>query len=140
MAATPPPFDPQPTVPGAVSGRAAVAAPLASMGQRWSALHQAAGAVAMLAGLPAETLPAEMRDFPATIQAVGGWRSALAEQGLADLTAVMEPGLAALLALHRRGADPAVAARALWEEFHAARTALLALVPPPESWTVHPAG
>ncbi|MFT4025935.1 MAG: hypothetical protein QM676_03925 [Novosphingobium sp.] len=106
--------------------------PLGAMGRRWSALHQAANVVAMLAGLPGVPLPAEVHDFPAAIHAAGGWRLSLAEQGLADLTAVMEPGLAALLALHQRGADPAAPARALWEEFHAARVALLALVPPPE--------
>ena len=137
MAVTSPPSGSQSAVQG---DAAAVPPPLGATGQRWSALHQAAGAVAMLAGLPAETPPAEMRDFPAAIHAAGGWRRSLAEQGLADLTAVMEPGLAALLALHQRGADPAVAARALWEEFHAARAALLALVPPMESLAAHPVG
>jgi hypothetical protein len=45
----------------------------------------------------------------------------------------MEPGLAALLAVHARGVNPAAAALALWQEFHAARAALLALTPPPSS-------
>jgi hypothetical protein len=42
----------------------------------------------------------------------------------------MEPGLAALLAVNARGADPRPAAEALWREFLAARAAVLALLPP----------
>jgi hypothetical protein len=72
----------------------------------------------------------EVRNFPAVMRDVGGWRRSLAEQGIEDLAAVMEPGLAALLSVHARGADPAPAAATLWEEFHTARAALLALVPP----------
>jgi hypothetical protein len=119
---------------------APVPPPLSAMAQRWSALHQAADVAAILAGLGEETQPREMHDFPAVIHAAGGWRRNLAEQGLADLTAVMEPGLAALLAIHERGADPAVPALALWEEFHAARCALLALLPPPASLPEHSPG
>jgi hypothetical protein len=43
----------------------------------------------------------------------------------------MEPGLAALLAVSARGGNPAAAALALWQEFDAARAALLLLAPPP---------
>ena len=85
----------------------------------------------MLAGLPGDPLAAPTADFPATMQTAGGWRLALAAQGVDDLAAVMEPGLAALLSIHSRGADPGVAAQALWEETEAARSALRALVPPP---------
>ena len=41
-------------------------------------------------------------------------------------------GLAALLAVHARGINPATAALALWQEFCAARAALLPAPPPPE--------
>jgi hypothetical protein len=127
MVTTPPPLGQS----AAAHGAAAVSLPpLGAMAQQWAALHQAASVVAALADLPAETLPAERHDFPATIHAAGGWRLTLAEQGLTDLLAIMEPGLAALLAIRARGADPSAAARALWDEFHAARTALLVLVPP----------
>ena len=47
----------------------------------------------------------------------------------------MEPGLAALLAVHARGTNPAVPALALWQEFQVSRAALLVLTPPPESPT-----
>lgn len=66
----------------------------------------------------------------------GGWRRQSAEQGIDDLAAIMEPGLAALLAVNARGVNPAVAAMALWQEFHAARATLLALAPPPSSTTL----
>jgi hypothetical protein len=98
---------------------------------KWSALHDAAGVVAMLAGLAAETMRPEVRNFPAVIRDTGGWRRTLAEQGIEDLSAFMEPGLAALLAVNARGANAAPAALALWQEFLVARNALLGLVPPP---------
>jgi len=101
-----------------------------AMSMKWSALHDAVGVVGMLAGRAAEPTRPEIRNFPAVMRDTGGWRRDLAEQGIADLSAVMEPGLAALLAVHARGANPSVPALALWQEFHAARAALLALVPP----------
>jgi len=101
-----------------------------AMSMKWSALHDAMNVVGMLAGLAAEPTRPELRNFPALMRDTGGWRRELAEQGIGDLSAVMEPGIAALLAVHARGANPAVPALALWQEFHAARAALLALVPP----------
>ncbi|WP_374591224.1 hypothetical protein [Novosphingobium sp.] len=68
-----------------------------------------------------------MGDFPARIQALGGWRYKLAEQGVEDLFAIMEAGLTALLALHERGQNPIAAALALSDEFDAARFALMVL-------------
>lgn len=106
-----------------------------AMSMKWSALHDAAGVVAMLAGLAAESMRPEVRNFPALMRDIGGWRRELAEQGIDDLSAVMEPGLAALLAVSARGVNPASAALALWQEFHAARAALLQLVPPPSAST-----
>jgi hypothetical protein len=57
-------------------------------------------------------------------------RRDLLRQGVEDLAAMMEPGLAALIAVHSDGRDAAAPARALWQEFVAARDALLALAPP----------
>ena len=109
-----------------------------AMSMKWSALHDAVTVVGMLAGLAAEPSRPEIRNFPAVMRDTAGWRRALAEQGIDDLSAVLEPGLAALLAVHARGADPAVPALALWQEFHAARAALLALTPPPGISTARP--
>jgi hypothetical protein len=117
-------------LPGA--GRAEFGQASASaMSMQWSALHDAAGIVAMLAGIAAEPMRPELRNFPAVIRDAGGWRRTRAEQGIDDLSAIMEPGLAALLAVNARGVNPASAALALWQEFQAARTALLSLTPPP---------
>jgi hypothetical protein len=46
------------------------------------------------------------------------------------MTAVLEPGIAALLGVNARGASPRPAALALWREFTEARAAVLALLPP----------
>jgi hypothetical protein len=123
--------------PGAVlpgAGRAEFGQASASaMSMKWSALHDASGVIAMLAGIAAEPMRPEVRNFPAVMRDAGGWRRERAEQGIDDLSAVMEPGLAALLAVNARGVNPASAALALWQEFHAARAALLALTPPPSA-------
>lgn len=114
------------------SGRAEFGQASAStMSMQWAALHDAAGVVALLGGVAAEPMKPELRNFPAVMRDVGGWRRNLAEQGIADLSAVMEPGIAAILAVQARGANPAAAALSLWQEFLTARAALLALVPPP---------
>lgn len=102
------------------------------MSLKWSALHEAAATVGRLAGLPGEPVRPEVRNFPALLQDAGGWRRNLAQQGIDDLVAIMEPGLAALLAAHARGANPTAAARALWQEFIAARDAVLAIAVPVE--------
>ena len=100
-----------------------------AMSVQWAALQDAAAAVASLAGLAAEKPSAQVRNFPALIKDVGGWRLELATKGVADLTAMMKPGVKALLAVSARGQDPTPAALSLWREYHHARAALLELVP-----------
>jgi hypothetical protein len=97
---------------------------------RWAALADAANVVARLAGVEPERPTPELRNFPALIRDAEPWRREHAENGVADLAAVMEPGIAALLAVNARGADPRPAAMALWREFIGARSAILALLPP----------
>ena len=99
------------------------------LGRQWNALHRAAGAVAAMAGVEVELDSPEIRRFPETVQQTQGWRRALAEQGVADLAAVMEPGLNALISVHTRGGDAHAPARTLLQEFAAARDALLVLTP-----------
>ena len=80
---------------------------------RWAALTDAGNVVALLAGIePARTTP-EARNFPALIRDGDPWRREQADNGIADLAAVMEPGIA----------------MALWREFVAARAAILSLLP-----------
>lgn len=101
-----------------------------STSMRWAALGEAGQVVAMLAGLEAERPAREIRNFPALIRDAEKWRRDLVDNGCADLAAVMEPGITALLAVNARGADCKPAALALWREFVTARSALLALLPP----------
>src|SRR5690349_16462734 len=113
------------------SGRTSFAqAGASATSMRWAALGDAAGVVATLAGLEPERTCAEVRNFPALIRDAEPWRRERAENGVADLAAIMEPGLAALLAVTARGVDPRPAAIALWREFIAARAAILSLLPP----------
>lgn len=115
--------------PQPASGPASSGA-LGSIAIKWAALHQAGQAVAAIAGMEGESPSLEARAFPAIMREAGGWRCQLAEQGIDDLTAIMESGLGALLAALERGADPRAAARSLWSEFVAARDAMVALAPP----------
>jgi hypothetical protein len=99
-------------------------------GMKWAALHDAAEIVATLAGLADERPATEIRDFPAMVHSAAPWRREIAEKGIDDLAAIMEPGISALLAVHARGGDPQPPALALWREFDAARAALFAITLP----------
>ncbi len=99
------------------------------MSVEWAALQDAAAAVAAMANLAAERVSPEIRNFPAVIRDIGGERLELAERSIADIGAMMRPGLTALLAVRARGQDATAPALTLWQEYHHARTALLALVP-----------
>lgn len=126
-------YDQQGASPGtwASAGRAQFGQAAASaMSMKWSGLHNAAAVVATLAGIAPEPMDAALRNFPVVMRDAGGWRRELVEQGIEDLCAIMEPGISALLAVNARGGNPTAAAMALWNEFLAARSALLALTPP----------
>lgn len=100
-----------------------------SLALQWAALREAASAVAALAGdeVRADAPPHLL--FPRGLRHAVPRRRAMIEQALGDLVAIMEPGVAALLAVHERGGQAGPAARALWQEFVAARQGLLALAP-----------
>ena len=101
----------------------------ASPSMKWAALQDAARVVSTLAGMQPERPTPAIRNFAAQIRDLDPERRTLAERGIDDLTAIMQPGIAALLAVLARGADPQPAGLALYREFHRARGALLALVP-----------
>ncbi|BBC71525.1 conserved hypothetical protein [Altererythrobacter sp. B11] len=107
-----------------------IAPPVAAIGAQWAALCEAANVVAALAGAEAVSGCDQSDRFAALHRRGEAWRRVRAERGIADIGAMMEPGIAALLAISARGVDPAPAAGALWDEFLAARAALLALLPP----------
>lgn len=104
--------------------------------RQWAALQDAGSAVAAMAGLAPEKLSQKVRQFPALIKDADGWRLELAKNQVADMTAMMQPGLSALLAVNARGQDATAAALTLWREYHAAREAVLLLLP--ETGTMGP--
>jgi len=124
MNAIPPSFTAAPGTPGAQSAEGAADADV-----RWAALADAANLVAWLAGLESDPVAREMHALPELIRSAEPWRRERAENGIADLVAIMEPGLAALIGVNARGVDPQPAALALWDEFAAAHAALLSLLP-----------
>lgn len=116
------PTDLHPAAPAAGKARQALS-------MRWAALHDAADVVAALAGIAPEQPSAAVRNFPAQVRDLGAWKLDLVRCGVDDLTAIMQPGLAALLAVNARGQSAAAAALTLWQEFLAARDALVRLAP-----------
>lgn len=104
--------------------------PSTPLEMQWAALHRAADAVAKLAN---ETAAIDETDSllsatpPPALRQLDQRRRRMIEEGLADLVAIMEPGLTALLAIHRSGGDVTTPASALWREFLAARSGLEAL-------------
>jgi len=100
-----------------------------TLARQWSAVQDAAEAVGMMAGLAKEEPDAKCRNFAMLIRDVEGWRLALAKNHVADMTAMMQPGLAALLATNARGQDATAAALTLWHEYFVAREAVLKLLP-----------
>ena len=96
---------------------------------RWTALEEAGALVAALGGVNPGPGSVENREFATLIRHAEGWRRERAERGVADLAAIMEPGIAALLSIKTRGVDPRPAAQALWHEFAAARAAVLEFLP-----------
>jgi hypothetical protein len=118
-----------PTItPGSASpfifGRMAASA----LSRKWAALHRAAQVIATLAGLEPESATPEIQDFPASIHDAAPWRRDLAERGIDDIVATMQPGISALLSIDAGGGDPRAAAMALWHEFMEARAAVVALL------------
>lgn len=115
------------TMSGFAHTEDSVAAQRRAFAESWSALHSAGQEIGTLAALAAEPFDEALASFPARIEAVGGARLALAREGVADLDAILKPGLLALRTIHARGQDTTAPALALWREFHALRSALLDL-------------
>ena len=94
---------------------------------RWQALSEAGRVVGMLAGAD-ETPRAAAGPIEDLLARAQPWRRALAITTIADLAAMLEPGIATLLEVNGAGADPRVAARALWREYLTTREAVLDLL------------
>jgi len=98
------------------------------IGMKWAALHDAAAVAARIAGIVPDSMSPQVHAFPALVRSSQDPRRVLAERGVSDLIAVLEPGLAGLLCAHSRGVPLQAAAGALWSEFTAARDALVCLM------------
>nr|WP_298898551.1 hypothetical protein [uncultured Altererythrobacter sp.] len=94
----------------------------------WTAINEAGQEIGRFAALAPEQLEGSLIDFPNAIETAGGARLLLARETIGDIDAMLQPGLAALRAIAARGQDTTAPAIALWREFHASRSALLALV------------
>lgn len=102
---------------------------VSSFTARWAALHEYSLEIGRFAALADEPFDGQLASFPRRISDAGGAAHQLAQRGLDDIDAIMQPGLAALRAIHARGQEPTAPALALWREFHAARQSLLSLCP-----------
>ena len=100
----------------------------ASLDQQWDALCEAAEAVAAIAGITGSQPADHLAALPAAIHQASGWRHSMAIDAVADMTAMMTPGLRALLTVSDRGQDPRPAALCLWREYRHACDALAGLV------------
>ena len=98
---------------------------------QWRALHEAAQLVAGLAGLSAAGAALAAAPGGEALAATQGWRLGLIGDGLADIAAILEGGIRALLAARSTGAPVEAAARAVGDEFVIARAGLLALASVP---------
>lgn len=94
---------------------------------RWAKLNEAGQEIGSMAALGREEMTDELAGFPKAIEAIGSTRWAIAQDTLADIDAILQPGLTALHAIKARGQDTTAPALALWREFHASRSSLLAL-------------
>lgn len=103
------------------------AAAVDAMNVQWAAVQNAAGAVAMLAGLAPDAVESEMHGFPESLRDQPEWKIALAGRGVSDLAAILQSGVKALLAVNAQGRDAAVPAMALWREYDTARSAIVSL-------------
>lgn len=100
---------------------------VAALANQWDAVHEAAAAVGHLAQLGREHIDDEIVSLPLRAAEKGGRHFEMVARGVEDLAAIMQPGLRALLSLTAQGRDTTTAALTLWREFHASRSAILAL-------------
>ena len=92
----------------------------------WDALHGQAAQLALLARIAPEP-EATCEGLMAALARADARRHAHALQAVEDISAMLASGLEALATLSRRGQDTAAPALTLWREFHAARSAVLAM-------------
>ncbi|MGY6637947.1 MAG: hypothetical protein ACXIUO_12500 [Erythrobacter sp.] len=102
--------------------------PIDSMIERWQAIAANSANVAKLAGLKDATSLHHPDAFVAALDQASEWQRELAWQGVEDIEALVQSGMAALDVLHARGQDPQVPAIALWRELDAAQRSVMAML------------
>ena len=102
----------------------ALAPSLATVRGRWEAVEMAAEALAELAQLSAQDIENARGPMPDFEAVRGSPHADLAAQAVADLAAMLQPGLRALLAIASEGRRADAAALTLWHEYAEARTAI----------------
>jgi hypothetical protein len=111
---------------GSAFAETAMTAP--ALAAQWDAVHAYAAQIAGFAQLATETPPAERDTVIAKIVELPEPQRALVQHVLADMDAMLEPGVKALGALHDQGKDVTAPALTLWREFYRTRQAMLDLV------------
>ncbi|MEP3052013.1 MAG: hypothetical protein ABJP48_04640 [Erythrobacter sp.] len=97
------------------------------LARKWASLHEQSAQLTEMAGLATERFTEELAQFPDRVSQTGEWTQDLAQRGLDDMDAMMQPGITALHTISARGQDVTAPALALWCEFHRARAAILQL-------------
>lgn len=101
----------------------------AGLAAKWGAIHEAARAVGALAQLGDEPPSEAVTSLPNRAAALDPQKFGLIERMVDDIDAIMQPGIAVLLAPEIANRQSVDAALSLWCEFRNARDAVLALAP-----------
>jgi hypothetical protein len=102
--------------------------PIDSMIARWRTIAADAGLLAGLAGLHETSTPEQPDGFFSALEKASEWQCELAWQGVEDIEALLQSGMAALGVLQDRGQDAQIPAMALWRELDAARRSVMAML------------
>ncbi|NVD44535.1 hypothetical protein [Qipengyuania atrilutea] len=100
---------------------------LATLRGRWEAVEVAADALAELAQLGTHDIEIAREKEPDFGALHGAPHADLIAQAVADLAAMMQPGLRALIAIASEGRRADAAAATLWHEYAEARAAIAEL-------------
>jgi hypothetical protein len=102
--------------------------PAHAMAARWQAIADHSARLAVMAQLHSGANAGTPPIFSGALEDTSDWQRELAWQGLEDILAMLQAGMAALDVLEMRGVDPRVPALALWREVDIAQRSVLAML------------
>lgn len=102
--------------------------PIDSMIARWHTIAGDTSKLAALAGLHERASPQHPEAFLRALEQASEWQRELAWQGVEDIEALMQSGMAALDVLKQRQRDSRIPAMTLWRELDAARRSVMAML------------